>query len=211
MNECIVICVSFEVEERVLASKRLEKALSMNKPEISYAAKSYLTGLNLMGLEDQFPGLLEAAFMQFYIGCETICETHKCDKAKEYISKNVSDPSESRRLQIIAHQVWEVRNTYYGHSAETKNKLPANYEESLRVAKQVLVARYLCKRLLELSVPERDVLVREMGLFGDDYVRFDGSIEQLQGKFWVPFHQTTANIYVSGKIDKSQEFHFVKK
>ncbi len=32
-----------------------------------------MTGMQLLSMEDQITGLIDAAFMQFYQGCEALC------------------------------------------------------------------------------------------------------------------------------------------
>ncbi len=196
--------VGFSPEERSVAFDKFQKDFvflnNSNENKLKISVKHYLAGINLLGLEDQFPGLIEAAFMQFYLGCEILCETHKCEEAKKYISfLNISDKKE---LQIIAHQVWQVRNSYYGHGA-LKNNPSEGFEIASEVAKQVLVVRYLCRRLIDCLLPSDVYLVREIGLYPNGYSEnFNGSVNELSNNFFVPYYGRVSKIYEDGiKID----------
>ncbi len=59
-------------------------------------------------------GLIDAAFMQFYQACELLCRDKdgRMKQSKKFIAK--LEPKDSRDLQIIAHQVWRVRNKISG-------------------------------------------------------------------------------------------------
>lgn len=67
--------MAFEINERYTAQQKLLAALNYCKPatpELKVAIQHYLTGMTLLGLEDQLPGLTDAAFMQFFQGCEAL-------------------------------------------------------------------------------------------------------------------------------------------
>lgn len=192
---------SFEVEERGFAYQKLRNDLAFyqndSDPNVVVGRRHYMTGMQLLALEDQVSGLIDAAFMQFYQGCEALCRDPKgnLEPSKKYIAANAS--SDGRELQIIAHQVWRVRNKYFGHGDVPYNLLAnQNREKAAMVARQVLVARYLCRRLLDLTAPSNTPLTREMGLFFGTYSgNFVGQVDQLLGDFKVPFDQPECNIY----------------
>lgn len=155
--------------------------------------------MNLLGLEDQFPGLLEAAFMQFYCGCEAVCASYELSDAQRYIANNEQDPEESKKLQVIAHQVWQVRNNYFGHGARKEGVASSSYVQATQVAKQVLVARYLCRKMIELQESQGDVLLREIGFYINGFSEnFYGELEQLGKTFFVPYKGRNAKIYEAG-------------
>lgn len=164
---------------------------------ISAGSKHYLTGLSLLSLEDQVTGLIDAAFMQFYQGCELLCRDSVggIENSKKYIAKLALE--KSRELQIIAHHIWRVRNKYFGHGDVLYNEMSnQNVESVIQVAKQVLVARYLCKQLLDAHTPSRVPLVREMGLFSENYSGdFRGQVGQIENTFRADYDRRSVKIY----------------
>ena len=192
---------AFEVDERGLAAKKIQQDLTFYQDASDDHAvvgrRHYMTGMQLLSLEDQVAGLIDAAFMQFYQGCEALCRDPKgnLEKSQKYIaSKKLAD---SKELQVIAHQVWRVRNKYFGHGDVSSN-LYANLttQHAEAVAKQVLVARYLCRRLIDINSPSNSFLAREMGLFFGSYSgNFTGHLTQLKEEFKVQFDGSIAKIY----------------
>lgn len=59
--------------------------------------------------------------MQFYQGCEALCKDPKgnLEPSKKFIAQQAT--SNKKELQIITHQVWRVRNKYYGHGDKDFN------------------------------------------------------------------------------------------
>lgn len=195
--------IGFEVEERGVAANKMQNDLLYYQDQTDdhrvVGRRHYLSGMQLLSLEDQITGLIDAAFMQFYQGCEALCRDPRGSIAgsKKYIaSTGVTD---SRELQIIAHQVWRVRNKYFGHGDVGYNlhsNLSKAHGES--VAKQVLVARYLCRRLIDLNSPSGSYLTREMGFYFGTYSgNFTGEIAQLESRFRVNFDGRTSDVYDS--------------
>jgi len=198
--------ISFEIEERGVAANKIQNDLLYYQEQtdnhLVVGRRHYLTGMQLLSLEDQITGLIDAAFMQFYQGCEALCRDPRGSIAgsKKYIaSTGVTD---SRELQIIAHQIWRVRNKYFGHGDVGYNlhsNLSKEYAES--VAKQVLVARYLCRRLIDLNSPSGTHLTREMGFYFGSYSgNFTGIIAQLENSFRVNFDGRKSDVYDSGNV-----------
>ena len=192
---------SFEVDERGTAAQKVQTDLSFYQDDSDDHAvvgrRHYMTGMQLLSLEDQIAGLIDAAFMQFYQGCEALCRDPegRLENSKKYIASQ--NPADSKELQVIAHQVWRVRNKYFGHGDVSSN-LYANLtkQSADAVAKQVLVARYLCRRLIDINAPSNTFLAREMGLFFGSYSgNFTGQLTQLKDAFKVQFDQSTAKIY----------------
>lgn len=182
--------MAFELEERGSALNRLqndfEKFVNFN-PTQRVAARHYLNGLTILGLEDQFSGLIDAAFMQFYQACEVLCGGNfKLKDVKIYIANHYS--SEYRTLQLITHHVWQIRHNYFGHgNVENNIANLENPDQTFNIAKQVLVARWLCKRLLDLNTHSHP-LSREMRLYNKlGSVYFSGSIELLKSDFYTGY------------------------
>lgn len=193
--------MAFEIEERDRASQKLADDLDFyldnTDPNLVVGRRHYMTGMQLLGLEDAVTGLLDAAYMQFYQGCEALCQDPKgnLDPSKKYIA--ALQLPDSRELQIIAHQVWRVRHKYFGHGDVARN-LEANLGQAgaAAVARQVLVARYLCRRLIDAHAPSGTHLVREMNFaFGRASAAFAGSVQQLEQDFRVPFDSKICKVY----------------
>lgn len=192
---------AFQLEERGLAAQKIQQDLQFYQDASDNHAvvgrRHYMTGMQLLSLEDQIAGLIDAAFMQFYQGCEALCRDPKgrLEESQKYIASK--KPPDSRELQIIAHQVWRVRNKYFGHGDVSSN-LYANLttQHAEAVAKQVLIARYLCRRMIDISAPSSKSLAREMGIFFGSYSgNFTGQLTQLKNEFKVQFDQPISKIY----------------
>lgn len=189
--------MAFEVEERGVSSSRLTndftKFINLNSIQ-KVAVKHYLNGLTILGLEDQFSGLIDAAFMQFYQACEVLCgENFKLKEVKKFIAGKY--PDDSKKLQIIAHHVWQVRHNYFGHGNVDNNiSNIGNIDDTFNAAKQVLIVRWLCKYLLDLDT-ESNPLSREMRLYHKSHsVYFSGSIELLKSEFYTGYDFTNIQI-----------------
>ena len=199
--------MAFEIEERGSASSRLSNDFESFKnltPPQKAAQKHYLNGLTLLGLEDQFSGLIDAAFMQFYQACEILCgENYKLKEVKKYIAEHY--PDESRNLQIITHHVWQIRHEYFGHGNVANHIVNIeDMDKTFNVAKQVLVVRWLCKRLLDLST-NSNPLVREMRLYhGSGSVYFAGREESISQEFYIDYDFNPAPI-LDGEGNKIDE------
>ena len=135
--------------------------------------------------------------MQFYQGCEALCRDPRgnLESSKKYIAS--TGLPDSRDLQVIAHQVWRVRNKYFGHGDVGYNlhsNLNKDHAES--VAKQVLVVRYLCRRLIDINAPSGIHLTREMGFYFGSYSgNFNGTIAEIEGNFRVNYDRRNSKVY----------------
>ena len=199
--------VGFEIEERGMASQKINSqfaeysTLIQTNDYFKVGLRHYLTGMQLLSLEDQVTGLIDAAFMQFYQGCETLCQDPQgnLESSKKFIAQKAN--SNARELQIIAHQVWKVRHKYFGHGDKDKNiQANSSLSQMQQVAKQVLVVRYLCRALLELYTPSQQILTREMGLyFGENSNSFNGDIGSFASgqPFFVDYNAKNCNIFDS--------------
>lgn len=194
--------LAFEVEERIEANNKLTSDFLYYRQaptELKVAIQHYLTGLTLLGLEDQISGLIDASYVQFCQGCEAVCNCSDGNVSTicRYIARVA--PLDHQDLQIIAHHVWQVRNKYYGHGDIRHNlKAISDYNNAYNTIKQVLVARYLCKRLIDLGAPSGKFLVREMRFYpeyGSEMYR--GTVEELGKEFRVDYPGRTAKLYDS--------------
>lgn len=201
--------LAFEIDERGSASQKIandyDYYLGSNK-NIKTASKHYLTGLTLLALEDTYPGLIDASFMQFYQGCEILCGSNfKEDEAKKYIAKKINN---SEDLQIIIHHIWHVRHTYFGHGNSDNNIFGNTDSKTIYlIAKQVLVARWLCKKLLDTKSPSGESLIREMRFYSKGTSEdFKGEVKELETNFRLKYgikDRRDINIFDSqGKIIK---------
>jgi len=148
--------------------------------------------MGLLAMEDALPGLIDAAYMQFYQSIEALTGACALDDAKKAIA--ALGLNDSATLQAICHQVFLVRHKYFGHGNETDFHEIADQgmAEATRVARQVLVARWLCKTLIDAQSPSKVSLVREMRIYGPEgSSEFRGQIAELEGMFWVNFGQST--------------------
>lgn len=207
--------VAFELDERGIAHDKTQHDFTWlveaaSKPGvILVATRHYLCGMGMLAMEDSLPGLIDAAYMQFYQGIEALTETHELEKAKKAIS--AADLPNSRDLQIACHQVFSVRHKYFGHGNETSFHEIADRGmlEATRIARQVLVARWLCKALLDARSPSRLFLAREMRIYGPQgSTEFRGQASELEEEFWVDFGQNSAakaNCRTYGKTGAASE------
>lgn len=198
--------MSFEVEERCVAKVKLLNDLTYYKEAdnaLRVGIKHYLAGMSLMGLEDQVSGLTDAAFMQFFQGCEAVCKSGNTGLRGtcKYIA-NLSC-NDSRELQIIAHHIYQVRNHYFGHGDVIHNKKAIDdYITAMQATKQLLVVRYLCKRLIDAKSPSGNNLIRETGFYPwQSWEGYRGSVEELSSNFKAEYEGRVAKVYdTTGKV-----------
>ncbi|MCK5110781.1 MAG: hypothetical protein KAQ94_04595 [Arcobacteraceae bacterium] len=198
--------LSFEVEERNQASNKIENEIieyeNLNQSDDYFKAglKHYLSGMKLLSLEDQVNGLLDASFMQFYQGCEVLCQDPRgnLENSKKYIARNIDN--NSRELQIIAHQLWRVRNKYFGHGDKDYNIIAnANIQSIKNISNQILVARYLCRALLDSYISTQNIFLREVRLYTINHSSsyFNGDINSFNNgnDFYASYDRRMSKIY----------------
>ena len=179
--------LAFEVGERSAASENLcvhfDDYNDQTKTDVQIAAEHYNNGMTLLGLEDRFTGLLDAAFMQFYQGCEAMCGyNHKVTAARKFLASNMG-ASNSKDISKVLEHVWKVRNKYFAHRGQVAL---LNANDVYQVAKQVLVARWLCRRLIDARIGTAG-LCREMRLYhGGSSEEFRGDVQELDTTFKIP-------------------------
>jgi hypothetical protein len=199
--------VSFEVEERGMAFQKILKDydffLGVTR-DLKVVSRHYINGLTLLGLEDSYSGLLDAAFMQFYQACEILSgNNYQLSLAQQHVATlNLPDQD---TVQIILHHVWQIRHNYFGHGNINNWLYAPDLSESVfRIAKQVLVARWLCRILLDSSSPSGLTLCREMRLYHKQISDgFFGTVQELETSFRVDYSNRTVKIKdSSGKTVK---------
>jgi hypothetical protein len=164
---------SLEVDERGRITRNFSEEIIINK-KISRAQEHYSTGMALLAAEDQISGLLDGAFMQFYLAVETILESHKKREATSNGKSFFGDRFDDNLEKIVDH-VYKARHLYYGHS----NNVAEKGEHAFQIAKHTLVARWCARKLIGLETGV-DLVIREMSLYnGVEGFRFLGIHEHL--------------------------------
>lgn len=191
--------IGLEIDERTAISEKIctdfhkiRTYLGSDSSPEKVAIRHYLTGMTLLSLEDQAPGLIDAAYMQFYQGIEAQLKTHELKKAKIAIAqqKNI----DTRTTQIICHQVFSVRHKYFGHADEFNfhEISDSGALDAFRLAKQCLVARWLCRLLIDQATDSQNLLKREMRFYGAGRSDvFFGTLQEVESNFWIDFGQMT--------------------
>lgn len=190
--------LSFQVPERGRAFQKVRQDYDFflgASRDLKVASRHYINGLTLLGLEDSYSGLLDAAFMQFYQACEILCGNNfKQSLAQQQVATfNLSDQD---TVQIVLHHVWQIRHNYFGHG-NINNWLYAfdSSEAVFKIAKQVLVVRWLCRTLLDSNSPSGLTLCREMRLYHKQTSDcFFGTVQELETSFRVDYSNRKVNI-----------------
>lgn len=77
--------VAFEGGERDLVSQSLEQGDIEISDKVQVAQQHYSTGMGLLAGEDSLAGLIDAAFMQFYLALEALLESHEKVESTEVV------------------------------------------------------------------------------------------------------------------------------
>lgn len=178
--------VGFEIEERTALRSSMSSSALQLSGKTRIAQQYYSTGLALLAAEDQISGLLDAAFMQFYLTIESILEKHKQHQAR-ISGKKLFGGRFSKDIENIVDHVYTARNGFFGHNSRKNHDGQLVDSIAFSIAKQVVVAKWCARELiaLELNV---DVVKREMRLyFGPGHsVGFDGNSAMLKTDFALP-------------------------
>ena len=191
--------LAFEIKERGHAAGKITQDYqyySQATRNMLAAQHHYLSGLTLLSLEDSYSGLIDAAFMQFYQGCEILCgNNYKENEAKKHVASTMT--GDIRLLQIVIHHVWQVRHNFFGHGNVGNHvRLNTDTENTYHVAKQVLVARRLCRTLIDLASPSGVVLAREMRFYCDNTSEeYQGTVAELETNFKVDYPKRRVDIF----------------
>lgn len=178
--------MALEIEERGGIAASLSSGIVLTSANAQMAIHHYSTGMALMAGEDAIAGLLDAAFMQFYLAAEAILGKHERTAAIQAGVEQFGTEFDAATSECVSH-TYLARHRFFGHShPKVAPKLP-DAERAFRIAKQVLVARWTARKLISLEIGI-DLTIREMRLydtFGDS-INFVGSVDQLTTEFALP-------------------------
>jgi hypothetical protein len=178
--------VAFEIEERGVAAASIQAGDFSLSDKSRIAQQHYSTGMSLLAGEDSVSGLVDAAFMQFYLATEAILERHEKAKALQSGSALFGSAFDLGLQQVVAH-VYLARHLFFGHAHPKFLKGLLDTDTAFDIAKQSLVARWCARRLLELEL-KRPLLKREMRLYlrPGQSVTFLGDAGSLKNEFALP-------------------------
>jgi hypothetical protein len=178
--------IAFEVDERGLAANSIRQGDLVLSDKAKISQQHYSTGMALLAGEDSVRGLIDAAFIQFYLATESLLEKHDADKAVES-GKSSYGTQFTNDLETIVRHVYQARHRFFGHAHPKFLKGVLNPDVAFAVAKQVLVARWCARFLMRLELKE-DLVLREMRLYSADgaSVVFNGEVATLGAVFPLP-------------------------
>ncbi|MFV8248091.1 hypothetical protein [Bdellovibrio bacteriovorus] len=178
--------VGFEIEERAQIAPVLIHSSKIDFESHRVALNHYQTGMTNFLLGDDFPGLIDAAFMQFYLCVEAILEASGEGEAIKNSRKMFKEPVSEELIKDL----YRVRSQFFGHVDPTKPEIIRALDDevtSFEIQKQVLVAKWLARDLLCritgcLSNNRKTRLYSDLG----ESVDFSGDISLLQSDFKPP-------------------------
>ncbi|WP_167337512.1 hypothetical protein [Xanthomonas arboricola] len=178
--------VAFEIDERGATEASLGGGDFEMSDKARVAQQHYSTGMSLLAGEDSISGLVDAAFMQFYLATEAILERHEKDKALE-AGAQIFGAEFDANLQLIVSHVYLARHRFFGHAHPKYLKGLLDTDTAFDIAKQTLVARWCARRLMELEL-KRSLVKREMRLYAgpQQSVAFYGDASYLKSDFTLP-------------------------
>lgn len=178
--------VAFEIEERGATKASLGGGDFQLSDKARVAQQHYSTGMSLLAGEDSVSGLVDAAFMQFYLATEAILERHERTEALQEGARLLGDEFDENLRKIVSH-VYTARHRFFGHAHPRYLKGLLDTDTAFDIAKQTLVARWCARRLLELEL-KRSLAKREMRLYArpQQSVAFYGDASSLQSEFTLP-------------------------
>lgn len=178
--------IAFEIDERAVVRQSLAQGDFVISNKVMVAQQHYSTGMAMLAAEDAVAGLIDAAFMQFYLAIEAILEEHEKVAAIEACRRLFGTTLGSSLERIISH-VYVARHRFFGHAHPRYLRGMLDTETAFDIAKQALVARWCARRLLELELG-RPLVTREMRLYPQPNrsVMFTGNSDDLDGEFALP-------------------------
>jgi hypothetical protein len=177
--------VGFEVEERGQVSQSMTVGDFTISSKCRVAHRHYSSGLALLAGEDAISGLIDAAFMQFYLAIEALLEAHEKEKAVESGTRLYGSLFTSALASIVEH-VYLARHRFYGHAHPKFLKGILDSEAAYSIAKQALVAKWCARQLFSLEL-KRPLVVRETRLHtGLSSIEFSGDVSSLATDFKLP-------------------------
>ena len=178
--------VSFEIEERGAVARSIQLGDFTLSPKAIIAQQHYSTGMALLAGEDSVSGLIDAAFLQFYLSIEATLAQHEAEKAIQSGVTLFGLDFDSALARIVSH-VYLGRHRFFGHAHPKYLKGLLDTDTAFDIAKQTLVARWCARRLLELDL-KRPLAKREMRLYSKPgySAAFSGDAGSLDGEFALP-------------------------
>lgn len=178
--------VAFEVEERGIVNESLANGDITISDEMHVAQQHYSTGMGLLAVEDALTGLIDAAFMQFYLSLEALLGAHEKKKAVENGKSKYGTQFIMDYEKLVTH-VYLARHRFFGHAHPEFRKGLSDSETAFQIAKQTLVARWVARTVMALEV-KRPLVIREMRLYPNskNSVYFNGSVDLLENEFELP-------------------------
>lgn len=178
--------VAFEIEERDAARASLGGGDLQMTDKVRVAQQHYSTGTSLLACEDSVSGLVDAAFMQFYLAMESVLECHERAEALK-AGAQMFGGAFDRDIQKIVSHVYLARHRFFGHAHPKYLGGMVHTKTAFDIAKQTLVARWCARRLIELEL-KRPLVKRELRLYAGPQksVAFFGDASSLLSEFNLP-------------------------
>ena len=177
--------IGFEIEEKGEATQSICLGDFKLSNKAKLAQKFYSLGVALLAGEDQILGLIDGAFMQFYLVIETILRDHSLENAvangTNWYKERFTDD-----LKRVTQHVFTARHRFFGHAHPKFFDKEYKPEIYFNILRQVLVARWCARSLIELEV-KRPLVKREMRFyFGQKSYYFNGDVNSRSGEFALP-------------------------
>ncbi len=178
--------VAFEVEERGAVAQSFQRGDFKLSDKARVAQQHYSTGMSLLAGEDSVSGLVDAAFMQFYLAVEATLGKHEKAEAIQQGQTLFGREFDDNLKKIVSH-VYLARHRFFGHAHPKYLKGLLDADTAFDIAKQTLVARWCARKLLELEL-KRPLAKREMRLYPSpgQSVAFFGDALVLDNEFALP-------------------------
>jgi len=178
--------VGFEIHERG-AVRELLKGPQLSWTDAARVSQQhYSVGMGLLAFEDVVAGVIDAAFMQFYLATEAVLGAHERSEALANGATSFGS-NFSAALQAAVGQVYIARHRFFGHAHPKVLSGHIDPQRAFQVTKQTLVARWCARKLISLALG-RDLVARELRLYPGpgSSVEFTGTLEELSGPFAMP-------------------------
>ncbi len=122
--------------------------------------------------------------MQFYLAIEFLLGTHSQKDVEKIGKEKFNHEFDAVTCQAVK-QVYLVRHMYFGH-AHPNRASNGDPDHTFSIVKQILVARWAARRMIELSLG-MELVHREMRFYsGNGSLEFRGTAEELNNGFAVP-------------------------
>ena len=177
---------AFEIEEHDATRRSLGGGDFQMTDKAKVAHQHYSTGMSLLAGEDSVSGLVDAAFMQFYLAMEAVLECHETSDALKAGAQMFGGKFDQNLRAIVSH-VYLARHRFFGHAHPKYIRGLLDTGTAFDIAKQTLVARWCARRLIELDL-KRPLVKRELRLYAGPQtsVAFFGDASSLLSEFTLP-------------------------